>query len=593
MLTNGIKIMNRDYIYRPENQQDIEPRDSTTSQLKQYATNQHSANRSARAVQGLGPQIVANVKAVPKNPSRPKEAFVGGQLSEGVSRMALNKRRDEMVTNLTSSRTRYDHALTQPPLQHLMSRSTCTKAAVQKPKAPSNLSHIEPRLQLKSPLPSQTPKIYPPSSTKGKQDGKKKPKEKVDMSVFENRVKTFNEYQPHWPKMFISFMILATQGLYFSGIEDICKCFECKVLIEDWKAFDNPLERHFILSPNCPFLRKEFLDEIHSICMRIFASFATLESQPVGCNEGDIHLVNGTFLNEGRLEVCSNGVWGSVCYSSFDFIDAVIVCRDLGYNSGGTVTTNSAFSDGDVPIVFTNVHCDGSEKKFSDCSKAGYFSASSCLRSRTVGISCWDGCTNGNIRLSGGSSSHEGTVEICFSSIWGLIQQDGWDTDDAKVVCDQLGYETEDAEPLLNSEYGKPNRPIWYSNFRCDGLEDELGDCTSTLYSLTQARNKFPSAVVAGVRCQGNEMHSSLISDLPVFTSISTSNLTGTHVVTPTLYFADPGLSSRERAILGVGGTMIGVAIICVTAMYVEMNVNVLMLFIMYDIGLWSWFVLL
>ena len=126
---------------------------------------------------------------------------------------------------------------------------------------------------------------------------------------------------------------------------------------------------------------------------------------------------------------------------------------------------------------------------------------------------------------------------------------------------------------MLNSEYGKPNRPIWYSNVRCDGLEDELGDCTSTLYSLTQARNKLSSAVVAGVRCQGNEMHSSL-SDLPVFTSISTSNLTGTHVVTPTLYFADPGLSSRERAILGVGGTMIGVAIICVTAMYVEINVK-------------------
>ena len=53
------------------------------------------------------------------------------------------------------------------------------------------------------------------------------------------------------------------------------------------------------------------------------------------------------------------------------------------------------------------------------------------------------GCTNGNIRLSGGSSSREGTVEICYNSIWGLIQQDGWDTDDAKVVCDQLGYETE------------------------------------------------------------------------------------------------------------------------------------------------------
>lgn len=123
---------------------------------------------------------------------------------------------------------------------------------------------------------------------------------------------------------------------------------------------------------------------------------------------------------------------------------------------------------------------------------------------------------------------------------------------------------------MRNSAFGKPNRPIWLSNVNCDGLEDELDDCTWTRYSIQQARIQLPSAVVAGVRCQGNnEMHSSSL-DLPLFTSISTSHLTGSHVVTPTLYLADPGLGSRERAILGVGGTMIGIGIIAIITVYVE-----------------------
>lgn len=53
------------------------------------------------------------------------------------------------------------------------------------------------------------------------------------------------------------------------------------------------------------------------------------------------------------------------------------------------------------------------------------------------------GCTSGNVRLTGGSSPNEGTVEICYDNIWGLVSQVGWDDDDAKVVCDQLGHETE------------------------------------------------------------------------------------------------------------------------------------------------------
>ena len=48
------------------------------------------------------------------------------------------------------------------------------------------------------------------------------------------------------------------------------------------------------------------------------------------------------------------------------------------------------------------------------------------------------GCTEGEVRLVGGTSDNEGTVEICHNKLWGLITDAGWDNKDAKVICRQL-----------------------------------------------------------------------------------------------------------------------------------------------------------
>ena len=50
------------------------------------------------------------------------------------------------------------------------------------------------------------------------------------------------------------------------------------------------------------------------------------------CNEGTVRLVGGSIEQEGRVEVCYNGVWGTLCDSNWGQIDAYIVCRQLGYN---------------------------------------------------------------------------------------------------------------------------------------------------------------------------------------------------------------------------------------------------------------------
>ena len=51
------------------------------------------------------------------------------------------------------------------------------------------------------------------------------------------------------------------------------------------------------------------------------------------CINGDLRLVNGPTIQAGRLEICWNETWGTVCDNGWLQQDAVIACRQLGLNT--------------------------------------------------------------------------------------------------------------------------------------------------------------------------------------------------------------------------------------------------------------------
>ena len=133
------------------------------------------------------------------------------------------------------------------------------------------------------------------------------------------------------------------------------------------------------------------------------------------CIDGSVRLVGGSNSSEGRVEVCSSGSWGTVCDDYWDYRDATVVCRQLGYESGinftyynffklipclvvisclwcikiilflGTSFSGAYFGQGTGSILMDDVRCTGSESYLTNCT---HTTNHNCGHSEDAGVRC-------------------------------------------------------------------------------------------------------------------------------------------------------------------------------------------------------------
>lgn len=73
-----------------------------------------------------------------------------------------------------------------------------------------------------------------------------------------------------------------------------------------------------------------FLYILNSLLIILCITFSLI-APPICDTEGAVRLIDGFVDNEGRVEVCLNGVWGAVCDDGWDQTDSHVVCGQLGH----------------------------------------------------------------------------------------------------------------------------------------------------------------------------------------------------------------------------------------------------------------------
>ena len=142
------------------------------------------------------------------------------------------------------------------------------------------------------------------------------------------------------------------------------------------------------------------------------------------------------------------------------------------------------------------------------------------------------GCRDGDIRLTGGSSEREGTVEVCSDQTWGMVSGLGWGEKDARVVCRQMQFQVVgevslvlysvygwlgcletvcesflfklllDSISYADTPFGKPNLTAHYSSVQCTGSETRLTNCANSMLTFEEGKKLVEYTGVAGVSCR-------------------------------------------------------------------------------------------
>ncbi|CAC5384293.1 DMBT1 [Mytilus coruscus] len=241
--------------------------------------------------------------------------------------------------------------------------------------------------------------------------------------------------------------------------------------------------------------------DVHACIQGVWGSNTCDRSHEAGvdCSESNLRLTGGSHNMEGRVELLVNGMWSAICDDDWDNIEATVVCKTLaGYPFDRSVTgkafRNSFFGPGNGKIAYSRVKCNGTEIDVMHCSLIEV-TIPTCDHSNEAGVSC---ILNEQVKLSGPNNTTSGTVIVNMNGNWDTLCDTGFGSEEARVICRELGYWSSTARSFSNSWYATGNGTSRDLRPQCAGIETKIAFCP---LGKTWNEQTCSHAHDAGIQC--------------------------------------------------------------------------------------------